>query len=106
MDRGAKFAVFGKPKCSLQMIFNLRQGAACEFREIWIGAALDLVLEECSISLLVIDLAVYIVAVECCAMSGLERGYRVLGGAVAPWCCRIALRSSMTGMWVTTIRCA
>jgi hypothetical protein len=111
-DRGTKFAVFGKPKCSLQIIFNLRQRAACEFLEIWIGAVLDLVLEECSISPLMIDLAVYIVAVECGAMFGLERGnHRIVGGVQqgVGWhgsalVLQVALRSSMTGMWVTTIR--
>ena len=106
--------VFGKPKCSLQMIFNLRQGTACEFLESWIAAVPDLVLEECRIPLLILDLAVYIVAIECCAGVGLERGnHRIVsrvqqgvgrrGEALVP---QNRVEVTMTGMWVTTIRCA
>lgn len=53
----AKFGVLGKLQCPLQMLFNLRQGVAREFLEVPIRPILDLVLEERSVALLILDLA-------------------------------------------------
>src|SRR5262249_62222559 len=51
------FAVLGKLQSPLQMIFDFRQGLAGELLEVGIAAVLDLVPGQCSISLLILDLA-------------------------------------------------
>src|SRR5215831_19494742 len=66
------FAVLGKLQSPLQMIFDFRQGLAGELLEVGIAAVLDLVPEQCSISLLILDLAVDVVAVEGRAVFGLK----------------------------------
>src|SRR5882757_2198184 len=69
----------GKLLGALQMVHDLRQGMACELLEVRIGAVLDLLFEQRGISLLILDLAVHIIPVECSTTVCLERGkHRVI----------------------------
>jgi hypothetical protein len=112
--RGAASAgCTGKLQGSLQMIFDLRQCLARELLEVRVGTILDLLSEQRRISLLILDLTVHIVPVECGAMVRVERGnHRVIGAAQERirWSDIFALQDRVeratTGIWLVTIRCA
>jgi hypothetical protein len=58
---------------AMQVIHDLRQRLARELFEVRIGPVLDLLFEQCCISLLIFDLAVHVITIEGGVSVNLER---------------------------------